>query len=145
MISTLLSSVQTSGFSEFDNVQSLNALLFKVGPGLGINIVVLKRFYVALNGFLMGNFIAYTYDVKNRDRSPYGFNTNVYTETAFGFGYNSKRLFAGASFNGDINLMRIRGASIRTNFATIFVTVGYRFDTPSFLTKGYKKIGMLNK
>ena len=93
----------------------------------------------------MGNLIGYTYDVKDKDRSPWGINTNVYTETALGFGYNSKRLFAGASFNGDINIMRIRGASIRTNFATIFITAGYRFDAPGFLKRGYKKVGVLNK
>ena len=143
--STLLSSVQARGFSAFDDVRAVNALLLKAGPGLGVNIVFLKRFYLALNGFLMGNLIGYTYDVKDKDRSPWGINTNVYTETALGFGYNSKRLFAGASFNGDINIMRIRGASIRTNFATIFITAGYRFDAPGFLKRGYKKVGVLNK
>ena len=93
----------------------------------------------------MGNMIAYTYDVKDQDRSPRGFNTNIYTESAFGFGYNSKRIFAGASFNGDINIMRVRGASITANFATIFITAGYRFNAPDFLNKGYKKVKSFKK
>ena len=37
--STLLSSVQANGFSEFDNVRAVNALLLKAGTGVGINIV----------------------------------------------------------------------------------------------------------
>jgi len=143
--STLLSSVQASGFSAFDDVRAINALLLKAGPGLGVNIVVFKRFYLALSGFLMGNLVGYTYDVKDKDRSKWGLNANVYYESAIGFGYNSKRLFAGVNFNGDINTMRIRGASIRTNFATIFITAGYRFNTPKFLKTGYKKVGFLNK
>ena len=143
--STLLSSVQASGFSEFDDIRAINAILLKAGPGVGLNLVVFKRFYLALNGFLMGNLIGYTYDVKDKERSPWGFNTNFYTETTFGFGYNSKRIFAGASFNGDINIMKIRSANIRTNFATIFITVGYRFNAPDFLKKNYKKVKILNK
>lgn len=143
--STLLSSVQTREFTSFDDVRAINALLFKLGPGVGITIVLFKRFYVAANGFAMGNFINYTYQVEGSDDRDWSTSVNFYTETNIGFGYNSKRLFAGFSLNGDINLMRIRDAAVRTYFATTLVTVGYRFDPPTFLKKGYKKVPIINK
>ncbi len=143
--STLLASVQAKGFSNFDDVRSVNALLLKLGPGIGGTLVIFKRFYVTANYFVMGNFIEYTYKIQNQGTSGWHPNFNFYTESYFGFGYNSKRLFAGLSLNGDINVMRIRDASIRTNFATLLITAGYRFDPPSFLKKEYKKIPLLNK
>lgn len=142
--STLLSSVQTNEFKSFDDVRAINALLFKLGPGLGVTLVLIKRFYLAVNGYAMANFINYTYQVQGSDDKDWSTSMNFYTETNIGFGYNSKRLFAGFSINGDINLMRIRDAAVRTYFATTLITVGYRFDPPKILKKEYKKVPIIN-
>lgn len=143
--STLLSSVQTNRFVAFDDVRSINAVLLKAGPGIGGTLVIFKRFYISGNYFFMGNLIGYTYDIEGEDRSPWHLNTNFYTESSIGAGYNSKRLYAGLSLNGDLNVMRIRDARIQTNFATLLITAGYRFDPPPFLKKAYKKIPFINK
>lgn len=137
--STILSNAQADKFDSFDGMRSIHALLFKVGPGVGVNIVLWKRFYFSMNYFIMGNFIEYQYNTKDKGNSIWYSNTNIYTETATGFGYNSKRLYAGISFNGDINIMRIKGASIKTNFANVAITLGYRFNSPRFLERGWKK------
>jgi hypothetical protein len=117
--------------------------LFELGPGIGLNLVVLKRFYVSLNYFVMGNLIEYTYRIENEGTCKWSTNLNFDTESAFGFGCNSKRLFAGFSLNRGVNVIRIREASIRTSFATVLITAGYRFDAPKFLKKEYKKILLL--
>ena len=137
--STILSTAQTDNFDSFYGIRSIHALLFKAGPGIGVNIVLWKRFYFSMNYFIMGNFIEYQYNTQDKGNSIWYTNANIYTETATGFGYNSKRLYAGVSFNGDINIMRIKGASIKTNFASASITVGYRFNAPRFVEKGWKK------
>ncbi len=136
--STILSSVQTRQFDSYNDISSIHALLLKAGPGIGVNIVIFKRFYFSLNYFVMGNFIEYQYETQDGTHSSWRSNANLYTETTTGFGYNSKRLFAGVSFNGDINIMRVKGASIKTNFASVSVSLGYRFNAPHFLEKGWK-------
>lgn len=143
--SSLLSSVQTNQFTSFDDVRAINAILAKAGPGIGITIVLFKRIYFAANGFIMGNFINYTYQIEGSSERDWSTNANIYTETNIGFGYNSKRLFVGFSANGDLNIMRIRDASIRTYFATTLITAGYRFDPPKVLTKWYKKAPIIGK
>ncbi|MBC7450082.1 MAG: DUF4421 family protein [Cytophagales bacterium] len=144
--STLLTETQTSQFTSFNSITSIHALLLKAGPGVGLNIVVFKRFYFAFNYFLMGNFIQYNYSTETAGTSVWYTNANIYTETALGFGYNSRRLFAGFSANGDINVMRIQGANVRTNFASVVMTLGYRFNSPAFFTKGWDKtVGRLKK
>lgn len=137
--STILSPMQTDAFESFYGIKSIHALLLKAGPGVGVNIVLWKRFYFSLNYFIMGNFIEYQYDTNNKGYSSWYANANLYTETATGLGYNSKRLYAGISFNGDINIMHIKSASIKTNFASASITLGYRFNAPRFLDKGWKK------
>jgi len=135
---TILSTVQTNQFQSFNDITSIHALLLKAGPGVGVNVVVFKRFYFSLNYFIMGNFIEYQYGTESNGYSSWRGNTNLYTETATGFGYNSKRLFAGISFNGDINIMKVQGASIKTNFASVSVSLGYRFNAPGFFERGWK-------
>jgi hypothetical protein len=130
--------VQTRQFDSYNDISSIHALLLKAGPGIGVNIVIFKRFYFALNYFVMGNFIEYQYETQDGTHSSWRSNANLYTETTTGFGYNSKRLFAGVSFNGDINIMRVKGASIKTNFASVSMSLGYRFNAPHFLEKGWK-------
>jgi hypothetical protein len=137
--STILSRAQTNNFDSFYGIRSIHALLFKAGPGIGVNIVVWKRFYFSMNYFIMGNFIEYQYNSVDKGNSIWYSNANLYTETATGFGYNSKRLFAGMSFNGDINIMRVKEASIKTNFASVSITVGYRFNSPHVFEKGWNK------
>lgn len=139
--STILSRVQTSQFESFNDITSIHAVLLKAGPGIGMNLVFLKRFYFSFNYFLMGNFIEYQYNTRTDGFSSWRGNANIYTETATGFGYNSKRLFAGISFNGDINVMRVKGASIKTNFASVSVSLGYRFGAPRFFENGWRNAG----
>lgn len=137
--STLLYGVQTDQFTAFDDVRAINALLLKVGPGVGANIVFFRKFYISLNYFLMGNFIGYTYDVTGKSRSHWALNANAYTETAAGIGYNSRRLYGGINFNGDINIMHIRSARVRTNFAQVYATLGYRFTAPRAFSRFWDK------
>jgi len=135
--STILSPVQTNNFTSFNDINSIHALLLKAGPGVGINLIVFRRFYFSLNYFIMGNFIEYQYGTRSDENSSWRGNANIYTETSTGFGYNSKRLFAGISFNGDINIMQVKGASIKTNFASVSLSLGYRFSAPVFFKKGW--------
>lgn len=137
--SVILSNAQTRNFSSFEDINSIHALLLKAGPGVGVNVVFFKRFYFSINYFIMGNFIEYQYGTRSGGYSAWRSNANIYTETATGFGYNSKRLFAGISFNGDINIMKVQGASIKTNFASVSVSLGYRFNAPNFFEKGWNK------
>jgi len=144
--STILSNVQTNNFTSFHDINSIHALLLKAGPGIGLNLIVFKRFYFSLNYFIMGNFIEYQYETRTGDNSSWRGNANIYTETSTGFGYNSKRLFAGISFNGDINIMQVKGASIKTNFASVSISLGYRFNAPGFFEKGWDKtIGIIKR
>lgn len=144
--STILSDLQTNAFQSFYDISSIHALLFKAGPGIGVNLIVFKRFYFSLNYFIMGNFIEYQYETRTNGNSSWHGNTNLYTETSTGFGYNSERLFAGISFNGDINIMRVNGANIKTNFASVSISLGYRFNAPAFFKRDWDKtVGKLKK
>jgi len=87
----------------------------------------------------MENFIEYQYNSKDKENSIWYTNTNIYTETATGFGFNSKRLYAGISFNGYINVMRVLGVSIKTNFASASITIRYRFNSLRFFKRVWGK------
>lgn len=136
---SILPEQNTVHFPAYDDIQSVNAILLKAGPGAGLNVVILKRLYFAFNYFIMGNYIAYTYVHRTKGVSRWRDNTNFYTESAMSFGYNSKRLFFGLTGSGDINVMRIKQASLMTNFASASLTLGYRFNAPEFLSKGWDK------
>ena len=79
--SAFLNNIQTDQFQSFDDVCAINAIIFKAGPGLSINLIIFKGFYIGVNGFLMANLICYTYDIQDKDRLKFKFNTNLYTET----------------------------------------------------------------
>lgn len=137
--SSFISKYQIGYFPDFYRVKSIDAIIFKAGPGLGLNIVFLKKMYFSLTTFLMINNVSYRYTNENNQLTNWKYDVNYFMQAGAGIGYNSERFYAGFRIGGDNNLMSIRGASIQTSFGSASVDIGYRFNTPGFFRKAYDK------
>jgi hypothetical protein len=137
--SSFVMPTQNPFFQDFMNVRSIDALILKVGPGVGMNLVVFKRLYFAMNVFFMGNALLYRYENESSAASRWRSNVNVFYEGSSAIGFNSERFYLGIRLSADNNLMRIKGANIRTNFGSASIDMGFRFNTPGFFRKAWDK------
>jgi hypothetical protein len=104
-----------------------------------MNLVFFKRMYLSINVFLMSNSLVYRYTEEGDNYTSWKYNVNYFLEGALGLGYNSKRFFMGFRVGGDNNVMRIQGASVKTNFGTASIDMGYRFNAPGFFKKAWNR------
>lgn len=136
---SFISYYQSPYFPDFYKVKSIDAVVFKYGPGIGMNLVFFKRMYLSINLFLMGNNLIYRYTEEDDHLTSWKYNVNYFLEGALGLGYNSKRFYMGFRIGGDNNVMRIQGAEIQTNFGSASLDMGFRFNTPGFFRKAWNR------
>jgi hypothetical protein len=137
--SALVSKSQGSAFPEFSHVKSIDALVFKTGPGLGMNLVFFKRMYFSLNLFLMNNTLIYRYNSEAGNQSGWRGNTNYFLEGGAGFGYSAKHFYVGIRAGGENNVVRLSGTKIQTSFGTVCFDMGIRLKAPKMLNRIWQK------
>ncbi|MCS6824337.1 MAG: DUF4421 domain-containing protein [Cytophagaceae bacterium] len=137
--SSLVSTLKKNYFPDFYGVYRLNALVAKSGGGYGLNLVIFKRAYFAFSWFLMCNYLRYHYEHIDHGRSLWRGNVNVFTEGNIAIGFNAERFYIGIRSSGDSNAMRVEGAKINITYGAIYFDLGYRFDAPKWLEKGWEK------
>jgi hypothetical protein len=138
--SSLIDERQQPYFKDFQDIRAINSIVLKTGPGLGANIVVFKRIFFSLRVFLLANYSRYDYTFLNNRSSRWNNSVNVFGEGGASIGYNSKRFFASLNANGDVNEMQLKGAKVRTNYGAVSLDIGYRFNSPRFLDRGWEKL-----
>jgi hypothetical protein len=137
--SAFLSFNQRTAFPYFYNIHKIDAYVFKSGPGIGMNLVVFKRIYFALNLFLMSNNLLYRYIDDSDNKSIWRYNSNAFFEGGVGLGYNAKRFYIGIRAGGENNVMSLKGAKIQTSFGSVCLDIGVRLNSPKLLRKVWEK------
>jgi hypothetical protein len=119
------------------DISSLNFMSYKVGPGLGMNLVLFKRIYFSSMLFYSFDVVSFQgFDSSGKQLTS---NTSVtgFAEGRAALGYQSKRFYIGMKFIGDQVTFHTTENRISTHFATVTLDIGYRFNAPGFLKKGY--------
>ncbi len=137
--SSFISSSQRVAFADFGNVKAIDAIVFKTGPGIGMNLVFFKRMYFSLNLFVMHNNVLYRYTDDANKMSVWRYNSNYFLEGGAGLGYSSKHFYVGLRAGGENNVVSVKGARIQTTFGTVCLDLGFRMKAPKILSKTWEK------
>ncbi len=137
--SNLLSGSQRAYFDNFDNVLEIVNYNVKVAPGVGGNLVFLRKFYLSAAVFTPYNLCfnkLYTYDEKLISNAT---SILITLDGVVSLGYQSKRLYAGIKYQADSKRANFGNYSVNTLYSYFGMDVGYRFIAPKILKKIYKK------
>lgn len=134
----LLTVKQRAFFEEFDDIRKIRTTSFKLAPGVGANLVFLKRFYLAAAVFLPYNLCVANYYTKDDNRVHKSTSIAFVLDANVSLGYQSERLYAGLRYQFDSKNVAFRKVDMVSLFSYFGIDVGYRFKAPKFVKKVYK-------
>jgi hypothetical protein len=137
--SSFISATQQVAFSDFGRVKTVDAVVYKTGPGFGMNLVFFKRMYFAMNLFVMHNNLIYRYTNETNNQSAWRYDTNYFLDGGAGIGYSSKHFYVGLRASGENNVIRLQGAKVQTTFGVVCFDLGFRLKAPGVLRKSWEK------
>lgn len=137
--SALVHGSQGRYFSSFNKIEKLNAFMIKMGPGVGANLVIFKRFYIATAFFVQANNVFYQYKSEDGIVTPILRSLAFFGEGNMGIGFNSQRFFMGVHASGTSNQVKLRDARLAVTVGTISLDMGYRFNCPRIIKKVWAK------
>lgn len=137
--SILLTPKQQPYYDNMKDVKGIQTVSFKLSPGAGYTLVFRKHIYLSVSAFTSFDLSVYKHlllagDDKNGKHSfIFGLDGKA------SLGYQSKRLYAGVRFEAERREALFQSIEINTVYSYTGVEVGYRFNTPHFIRKVYKK------
>ncbi|MBC7486432.1 MAG: DUF4421 family protein [Cytophagaceae bacterium] len=134
----LLTVKQRVFFEEFDDIRKIRTTSFKLAPGVGMNLVFLKRFYAAVAFFTPYNLYVYNYFTKDDNRVHKGVSIAFVVDASACVGYQSERLYAGLRYQFDSKNVVFNKVDMVSLFGYVGIDVGYRFKAPKLIKKVYK-------
>jgi hypothetical protein len=134
----LLSIKQRPFFEDFEKIKAIQSTSFKLAPGLGVNLVFLKRFYLAGSIFLPYNLFIYKYISEDDVTYKRGESITVVLDAKVILGYQSKRFYAGIRYEINSNKAHFKTAGLNSYYSSVSIDLGYRFTTPRIVKKIYK-------
>lgn len=137
--SNLLTMKQRAFFNDFDDIRLIRTTSFKLAPGVGLNLMFLKRFYFSLAVFTPYNFYVYNYFTKDENLVHKGTSIAFVLDGNVSLGYQSERFYAGIRYQADSKSVTFNTVSINSLFSYIGFDLGYRFVAPNFVKKVYKQ------
>ena len=137
--SNLLSVKQRAFFEEFDDIRKIRTTSFKLAPGLGVNLVFLRRFYLAGAFFIPYNLCVYNYYTKDESRVHKGVSLAFVIDANVSLGYQSERLYAGLRYQFDTKNVAMHSVDMTSLFGYFGLDVGYRFKAPKLVKKVYEE------
>ena len=136
--SNLLSLKQRPAFEGFNNIVTITTTSFKVAPGVGGNLVFLKRFYLAGALFTPYNLYLYNYYTTNHERIHKGNGIALVLDANISLGYQSERFYTGLRYQADTKSVTLNAVEMNTILSYVALDVGYRFKAPKVVKKVYK-------
>ena len=136
--SNLLTVKQRAFFEDFNDIRLIKTTSFKLAPGVGLNVIFLKRFYVALAVFTPYNLYFYNYYTKDDNSVRKGTSIAFVLDANICLGYQSERLYAGLRYQFDSKNVSFNKVGMASLFSYFGLDVGYRFKAPKFVKKVYK-------
>jgi hypothetical protein len=138
--STLVTEWQKPYYNDLDDIRVLRSLSVRVAPGVGANVVFLKRVYLSLVGFTSYDLYLYKYLADPDERGVSGRKTYAWVlDGEVSLGYHTRRLYAGLRFEAERRMGFLYNLQIGKSSTYAGIEVGYRFDAPAFVRKFYKK------
>ena len=137
--SILLTPKQQLYYDNMKDVKGIQTLSFKLAPGVGYTFVFRKRIYLSVSAFTSFDLSVYKYlSLAGEDTD--GKQSFIFElDGKASLGYQSKRFFAGLRFEAERREALFQSIQINTIYSYVGVEVGYRFNTPRFIRKVYKK------
>ncbi len=136
--SDIVSARQRPYFGQFSDISTLLGWNIKIAPGVGGNLIFLKRFYLSTALFTAYDLYFYKYLKYNSNDSRKGSSFLLVLDLKLCLGYQSERFYAGVRYEIDTKSGKLESISknIFTNYFGI--DIGYRFTTPKIVRKIYK-------
>jgi hypothetical protein len=138
--STIIDSRQQQQYEmDFSEAKVLRTLSIKVAPGIGSNLVFLRRIYFSVAAFTSFDLYLYKY-LKNVDDKVKGKQAFVLVlDGKACLGYQSQRLYAGLKYEAERRGASLKGINVNAIYSYMGIEFGYRFDAPHIVKKVYKK------
>jgi hypothetical protein len=134
----LLSMRQRKYFEEFNNITRINGYSVKLAPGVGGNLVFMRRFYFSALVFVPYNlYFNRLFSGKHLERKEA--SIQLVLDGNVSIGYQSKRLYAGLRYQVDSKGTKLKYISTTTVYSYAGLDIGYRFNSPKIVKKVYKK------
>jgi len=134
----LLTVKQRAFFEEFDDIRKIRTTSLKLAPGVGANLIFLRRFYMAAAVFLPYNLCVSNYFTKDDNRVHKGTSIAFVLDANVSIGYQSERLYAGLRYQFDSKNVAFYKVDMVSLFSYFGIDVGYRFKAPKVVKKVYK-------
>ncbi len=134
----LLSMRQRKYFEEFDNITRMNGYSVKLAPGIGGNLVLIRRLYLSASVFVPYNlYFNRLFTDRHLERKEA--SIQLVLDGTVSIGYQSKRLYAGLRYQVDSKGTKLKYISSTTVYSYAGLDIGYRFNTPKIVKRVYKK------
>ncbi len=137
--SNILSVKQRAFFEDFEDIRKIRTTSFKLAPGAGVNVVFLRKFYLAFSVFTPYNLYIYNYYTKDENRIHKGVSLAFVLDANVCLGYQSERLYAGLRYQFDTKNVTMHKVGMSSVFSYFGIDIGYRFKAPRFVKKVYSE------
>lgn len=135
----LINPTQQLFYEDFSDTKAVQTFSIKLAPGVGGNLVFHKRIYMSMAVFTSFDLMFYRYFNMNNEASVRN-NSFVFSVDGYAsIGYQSQRIYAGIRYEVDRRNATLRSITMRMINSYLGFEFGYRFDTPGFVKKFYKK------
>lgn len=135
----LLTPKQRQYFGGFANIKMIRTTSFKLAPGIGANLVILRKFYLSAAAFMPYNIYIYNYFNETDERVRKGGSIALVIDGNISLGYQSERVYAGIRYQADSKRLKMNSIVMNTKFSYLGLDIGYRFKTPRIVKKVYKE------
>jgi hypothetical protein len=137
--SAIVNQRQQPYYGDFNDVKIIRSVSIRVAPGVGGNLVFLKRIYLSLAAFTSFDLYYYKY-LKTPDEKADRKQAFVFMlDGKASLGYQSRRLYAGLRYEAERRAGVLHSMNMNTIYTYTGIELGYRFDTPRLVKKVYKK------
>ena len=134
----LLTPKQRQYFEEFEDIKMIRSTSFKLAPGIGANLVLLRKLYLSAAAFMPYNIYIYNYFNEAGDRVEKGASIALVIDGNVSLGYQSERIYAGVRYQADSKQLKMNTIIMNTKFSYFGFDIGYRFKAPKIVKKIYK-------
>jgi hypothetical protein len=137
--SSIINERQIQYDEAFRQVKAIRTLSIKIAPGIGANLVFLRRIYFSVAIFTSYDLYLYKYlnDVDEKVKGRQTFLSVLDGKTSLG--YQSKRLYAGLRFEAERRGASLQSINVNAIYSYTGIEFGYRFDAPKVVKKVYKE------
>lgn len=137
---TLVNMLQAESYdNDFRRVKVIRTLSIRLAPGMGGNLIFLKRYYFSLIAF--PSYDLYLYKLlRNNDDKVKGKHAFAFVfDGKASIGYQSRRFFGGIRYEVEYRNAALKTIQYNALYNYLGLELGYRFNAPRAVKKFYKE------